>query len=235
MSQPLPSTGGEIDLNRAFQIKICGVTSVADALAAVDAGADAIGLNFYPRSPRFVDAATAMAISRAIGATALKVGVFVDRPPAELIELMHDCRLDAAQLHGDEPPAYLAQLADIKIIRALRPAASLTPVEQYLDACAAGGRTPWMTLIDAAAPGEFGGTGKLADWKTLAARTGALAQARLVLAGGLTPQNVGEAIRIVRPTAVDVASGVESAPGRKSPERMRAFVAAAREAFRQPG
>ena len=239
MSQPLPSTDREIDLNRAFEIKICGVKSVADALAAVEAGADAVGLNFYPSSPRYVDAARALAIATAVGPRALKIGVFVDRPLAEVRELMEGCRLDAAQLHGDEPPEYLAELAtgnvrSAGIIRAFRPVGSMAPVEQYLEACDALGCLPWMTLVDAAAPGEFGGSGRVADWSAVAARSGMLARLPLILAGGLSPENVGQAICVARPAVVDVASGVEASPGQKSPERMHAFVAAARKAFSEP-
>jgi len=216
-------------LNRLL-IKICGVTTAGDAVAAVDAGADAIGLNFYPASSRVISADRAAEISAAVGARAWKVGVFVNRPAIEIRELVERCRLDAVQLHGDEPPIELAALAGITVIRAFRVAASLAPAEEYLQACDAIGALPSMTLVDAAAPGVYGGSGRQVDWGVVAGRGGLLARLPLVLAGGLTAQNVAQAIVMARPTGVDVASGVEESPGKKSRSRMMAFVTAARRA-----
>jgi phosphoribosylanthranilate isomerase len=236
MPQPHPSTAAEDHLSRAWEIKICGVTSVADALAAVDAGADAIGLNFFASSPRYIGTAQAIEIAAAVGARAVKIGVLVDRPLPEAHELLDRIQLDAVQLHGDEPPEYLAELCQgaarsIAVIRAFRPVGSLARAEQYLAACSALGCLPGTILMDSAAPGHYGGSGQVADWHAIAARDGMLGKLRLILAGGLSPENVAEAIRVVRPHGVDVASGVEESPGRKSPQRMRAFVAAARKAL----
>ncbi len=216
---------------RQFRIKICGVTSVADALAALDAGADALGLNFHPLSPRCVDPLRGAEIAAAIGDRAAKVGVFVNRTASEIVESAGRCGLDAAQLHGDESPTALAALAALPLIKAFRPGGSLAPVAAFLGACRELGALPGMTLIDAAAPGLYGGSGHIADWAPLGRRDGLLAQVPLILAGGLTPDNVLAAIETARPEAVDVASGVEQAPGRKSRAKMFDFVAAARAGF----
>jgi phosphoribosylanthranilate isomerase len=140
--------------------------------------------------------------------------------------------LDLVQLHGDESPADIAALGSIPVMKAFRPTSSLVVIE-YLNACTRLGCQPRMVLLDANVPGEFGGTGHRADWDIAQQYQLSLPAPPLVLAGGLTPANVGEAIRAVRPAAVDTASGVESAPGRKDPERIARFVAAARAAFGQ--
>jgi phosphoribosylanthranilate isomerase len=215
-----------------FHIKICGITRVDDALAAAQAGADAIGLNFYPASPRFVSPAQAEAIVAAELPGVVKVGLFVGSDAREVCETFDRLKLDLIQLHGDEPPEYLAHLGGRPVMRAFRLGpAGLSPVVTYLDDCRRLGCLPRLVLLDAYTPGVYGGTGEIADW-AVAAEYRAMDQVPpLVLAGGLTPQNVTRAIRSVRPAAVDTASGVESSPGRKDPAAVAAFVRVAREAF----
>lgn len=217
-----------------FQIKICGITSVEDAQMVARAGADAIGLNFYPKSPRYIDLEQARAIVRAIPSGIAKVGLFVNAPTNQIRRIFHDLRLDLVQLHGDEAPDTLAQLGECPVMRAFRlTEAGLGPVLNYLSACRQLGCLPRFTLLDAYCPGHYGGTGQAADWRLAAGYQTGVSAPSLVLAGGLKAENVGEAIRIVRPVAVDTASGVECEVGRKDPERVEQFVAAARGALRR--
>jgi phosphoribosylanthranilate isomerase len=218
-----------------FRIKVCGVTTPDDARAAADAGVDCIGLNFYPGSKRFITPAVAEAIVAALPAGFVKVGLFVDAPPAEVSALVNRLGLDLAQLHGRESPDSLAALMGIGIIKAFASSTPLQELRDYLDACAALGAMPWLTLLDAPAPvnGPAGGTGQLADQSLARLYREAANVPPLVLAGGLTPTNVAEAIRRVHPASVDVASGVESAPGKKDARLMASFVRAARAAFEQ--
>lgn len=215
-----------------FRIKICGITTPADARLAVEAGADAIGLNFCEASPRHIDEAAATAICAAIPAGALKVGVFVNASPDDVRRSYDKLGLDLVQLHGDEPPEQLQGLADLPLVRAFRCGPSgLGAVSAYLESCRVLGSPPRMVLIDAFQPGDYGGTGQLAPWD-LAARFHDLRfPYPLVLAGGLNADNVIQAIAQVRPAAVDVASGVESSPGVKDVQKVRAFVARASRAF----
>ena len=209
-----------------LRIKICGVTSPDDARAAASLGADAIGLNFHPPSPRFITPETAASILAASPPFVEAVGVFVNRPFTEIVETVRPWpSLRSVQWHGagHEP----ASACPLPLIAAfgVRGPESLEEIARYLDRCRAGGRLPAAVLVDAFAPDQHGGTGQKAPWELLASfRPGV----PLILAGGLTADNVAEAVRIVRPYAVDVASGVESAPGRKDPEKMRRFIAGAR-------
>jgi phosphoribosylanthranilate isomerase len=218
-----------------FRIKICGITRPEDALVAAEAGADAIGLNFFPRSKRHVGVERAAEIAAVLPPGIVKVGVFVDAEP-RAIEAAHDAvRFDLLQLHGGEPPEYLAALhdsglANLPVVRALACGGTLTHVEEYLDRCRDLGCLPRAVLLDAAVPGAQGGTGVTCDWGAAARYHEVPAAPPLVLAGGLTASNVAAAIATVRPAAVDVASGVESGPGRKDAEQVRRFVAAARAA-----
>jgi phosphoribosylanthranilate isomerase len=216
-----------------FRIKICGVTNADDARAAADAGADALGINFYPASKRFVDLAVARQIGDAVPDDVAKVGVFVNHSLGEILDAVEALRPAYIQLHGDEPAEFLADLSSqIKIIRAYRCGPNgLTPLASYLEKCGAFGRTPDAILLDSDALGAFGGTGCTADWSSIANQQPMLGDAPLILAGGLTPLNVGPAIAVVRPDAVDVASGVERQPGLKDRELMKQFIDAAREAF----
>jgi phosphoribosylanthranilate isomerase len=215
-----------------FRIKICGITSVDDAMAVARAGADAIGLNFYPRSPRCIPLDTARGIVAALPDGIVKVGLFVNSPLADVCLAYHNLHLDLIQLHGDEPPEYIAQLGDRPVMRAFRVAGSdLGPVNEYLARCRELQSLPSLVLLDSLVPGQFGGTGQTADWSAAKEYVAQPGLPPLVLAGGLTADNVAEAIAAVRPAAVDVASGVESSPGRKDPAAVEAFVRAARAAF----
>lgn len=213
-----------------FRVKICGVTREADAVAVADAGADAIGLNFYERSPRRVTTAAAASISAAVGPAVLRVGVFVNAPAAEIERAVGDASLDAVQLHGDEPASLLADLpAGVPVVRASRVGeAGLAPIARQLAKAADAGRPYAAVLLDAAAPGNaYGGSGRVADWARIDAERSLLGSTPLILAGGLKPENVGEAIAAVRPSGVDTASGVELGPGEKDEEQVRRFVTAA--------
>lgn len=205
----------------SVRVKICGITSTVDALAAVDAGADLLGFMFYPESPRYVSPAAGGEIIRALPRYVSKVGVFVDAAPADVVQVIQLCGLDLLQFHGDEPPEYCLQfgLMTMKAIR-VRDEESLRRLTEYpTDA--------W--LLDAFVPGKLGGSGATFNWD-LAVAAQSLGRP-LFLAGGLTPGNVADAVRRVRPFGVDVSSGVESAPGRKDPEKLRAFIAAAKGAL----
>ncbi|HTQ51764.1 MAG TPA: phosphoribosylanthranilate isomerase [Candidatus Acidoferrales bacterium] len=200
------------------RVKICGITNLPDALVAVEAGADALGFNFYEKSPRFVPTKTASEISRSLPPFTLRVGVFVN-PPEELVRrAIGECGLNLLQFHGDEPPEFCTQfgLMSMKAFR-VRDAGSLKELLKY--------RTDaW--LLDGYASDAFGGTGEKFNW-TLAAEVPKLGKP-VFLAGGLTPENVGEAIRQVQPFGVDVSSGAESSPGRKDPAKVRAIIKASK-------
>jgi phosphoribosylanthranilate isomerase len=222
-----------------FQIKICGITNEDDARMACEAGVDALGLNFYPKSSRFITQETAARIIQVIPPKIVKVGVFVNEP-AEVVKKTFDTLgLDLIQLHGDEPPEYLAQFGLRPVMKAFRlTAEGLPPIREYL--CRTGfqpvteerqvGNLSFV-LFDSHVKGVYGGSGTPPDWKACAEFSRTPGNPRLVLAGGLTPENVAEAIRQVRPAAVDTASGVETAPGRKDRELLAAFIKNARSAF----
>lgn len=204
-----------------LRVKICGVTRLEDALAAARLGADALGFNFWPGSKRYIPPAEARAIVRRLPPLVAAVGVFVDPSREEVLRAAEASGIGAVQLHGDEPPELCRDLP-LPVLKAIRVEgpASLDRLRDY-DAVQG-------FLLDSAGPG-FGGSGRTFDW-TLAAKA-ARAHA-IVLAGGLGPDNVAEAIRAVRPWGVDVASGVESAPGVKDIGKTRAFLERAREAAR---
>jgi phosphoribosylanthranilate isomerase len=221
-----------------FRIKICGITNSEDARAAVDAGADAIGFNFFAGSKRYINFLAAKKLVEANSFACMKFGVFVNQTADELNEIAQAVNLDAVQLHGDQPPSYLLDIERrFPIVRVYRVGKrGFVAMKTDILMCAKFGREPDAILLDALAPMEYGGTGQRLDWSTLADRIELLnfdrtEPLRLILAGGLTPENVAEAIRLVRPFGVDVASGVESSPGRKDPDKVRAFVAAARRGF----
>jgi phosphoribosylanthranilate isomerase len=199
------------------RVKVCGVTSVTDALMCVAAGVDAIGLNFWPGSVRRCAEDAAQEIARAVSGRALLVGVFVDAPEAEIARLKAAIGLGCVQLHGAEPPALVARFLPhaYKALR-VRDAGVLAEVRAFPGE---------HVLLDAYVPGMPGGTGATFDW-SLAAQVAR--ERKLTLAGGLTPGNVGAAVRAVQPYCVDTASGVESAPGVKDADLVRAFVAAAK-------
>ena len=198
------------------RVKICGITNAADALAAIDAGADLLGFNFYERSPRFVTAADAERIGGQLPKKVDAVGIFVNAPAADVAALCKSVKLDAAQLHGDETAETVAELASsVPVVKAFRvdPDFDLKILNDYPGAFA--------FLFDAALTGQYGGTGHTTDWD--AARRAAVKH-RIILAGGLKVENVAAAVRIVRPYGIDVASGVESKPGKKDYGRLREFI-----------
>ena len=216
-----------------FRVKICGVTNIDDARAAIDAGADALGFNFYRSSKRFIERDVAQQIADIVPDHVAKVGVFVNHSTREIQDAIKSLGPSYIQLHGDEPAEFLVELpTDIKIIRAYRCGPSgLVVLASYLRRCQTLGRTPDAVLIDADAGSEFGGTGQIPDWVQIAVQRTMIGEVPLILAGGLTPENVGPAIVSVGPDAVDVASGVEQKPGLKDHKRTKIFVSAAREAF----
>ena len=211
-----------------MRVKICGVTRVEDALAAARLGADAVGLNFYPPSPRCVDWDRAREIRRALPPLIEPVGLFVNADAATVRETARAVGLVTVQLHGDETPDVLAELDALRLIKVfrIRDRESLDEAGAYIEACRAVGRRPDALLFDVHDEALWGGSGKRFDWQLL---TGAEAFQPYLLAGGLTPDNVAEAVRIARPWGVDVASGVESAPGIKDAGLMRAFIERARQ------
>ncbi len=206
------------------KVKICGITRPEDAVAAAEAGADAIGLVFAD-SPRRVSVAQAQAIVAELPPFVTPVALFVNEALASMLAWCEILGIRAVQLHGDEPPKVARDLATagLRVIRAFRigAEADLEAIKNYPASA---------YLLDARVAGKQGGTGVALDW-SIAARATALG--RIILAGGLTPDNVTEAIRRVHPYAVDVSSGVESAPGRKDPAKVRAFIAAARGVSRE--
>lgn len=215
-----------------FRIKICGVTRTEDVRHVVDAGADAIGLNFYARSPRHVGLETARALTELMPPAVARVGVFVNAPLDMIATTARTLALNYCQLHGDEPPELARELAEWPVIRAVRcRAADVNSVVQWVDRCREAGGKLAALLIDAYQPGQFGGTGAVADWSLLATFRRLLPDLPLVLAGGLTAENVAQAIQMAGPDAVDTASGVESSPGVKDPDKTVRFVTAARQAW----
>jgi len=203
------------------RVKVCGLTRADDVAAAVAAGADALGFNFYPPSPRSITPEMAADLIALVPAFVEPVAVCVDPEPAWLERWLPALpRLRALQWHGEPPLPADVPFPLIPAFR-VRDAASVAAIRAYLDRC--GERRPPAVLVDAHVAGLHGGTGRTAPWELLAEVDFGLP---LILAGGLTPDNVAEAVRVVRPFAVDVASGVESSPGVKDAGKMRAFVAA---------
>ena len=210
-------------------VKICGVTRLDDALACAAVGVEWIGFNFHPDSPRFIEPVQAATIIGALPCSVTPVGVFVDRPAVEVANLAEQLGLTVVQLHGREPPEDLFLLGHLQVVRAfrLKSASDWTGVTEYLARAQATGRLPDAILIDAYVPGQSGGTGATVPSDVLDCIP---PLPRLILAGGLTPENVAAKIARVQPWMVDVASGVESAPGRKDLAKLAAFVKAARSA-----
>jgi len=216
-----------------FKIKICGVNTLKDAQLVGLAGADAVGLNFYEESPRHVDIETAQKLVGVLRPAVKRVGLFVNSTADEINRVAEQLQLDYVQLHGDEPPELLADLTERPILRAFRVGeGGADEIARFLEGCG-GGRRPDAILMDALKPGKYGGTGEVADWDAVSNAKPILGEIPLVLAGGLTPFNVADAIAKVRPDAVDTASGVEGRPGNKDPMLVRAFVNAAKKAFQQ--
>jgi phosphoribosylanthranilate isomerase len=209
------------------KIKFCGITRLDDAEAGVRAGAWAVGLNFWPGTPRRVELDTAAEIAAAVKRRAEVVGVFVNPTLDEVAATADGVGLTMIQLHGDEGPVFCTEVArrtGCKVIKAARIAgrADIQAIRAF---------TTDYHLLDARVGGQFGGTGKTFDWELLRSHRGPVP---VILSGGLTPDNVAEAIEIARPFAVDVASGVESSPGVKDHDKLEAFVAAAAALPRGP-
>jgi phosphoribosylanthranilate isomerase len=211
-----------------LRIKICGVTSEGDALAAARLGADAVGLNFYERSPRHVDPGVVPAILAALPPFVEPVGIYVGLRLSEMAEQAQRFGLRSIQWHGENEDREPGCPTGHRLIAAfaMRGADDFILISDYLTRCRDIGRMPAAILVDAGAPGIYGGTGRTAPWHLLADFVPGVP---VILAGGLTPENVAEAVRLVRPHAVDVASGVESQPGVKDVEKMRRFIENARE------
>lgn len=207
------------------RVKICGITSAADAQAAIEAGAHLLGFNFYPKSPRHIEENKAAVIRSKLPKRVKAVGIFVNRLPAEVMAIRSSLELDAVQLHGDEPPETVAEIAPVvPVIKAFRvePEFPLTTLDKYSEAFA--------FLFDAANTDQYGGTGCTTDWDV--ARRASVNH-RIILAGGLKVENVAAAVRIVRPYGIDVASGVESSPGKKDRGLLREFIQEVRRAERK--
>lgn len=208
------------------RVKICGITKPEDAKFCAELGAHAIGLNFYEASPRCITPFAASELIRRLPPFVAPIGIFVNWAQAPIVALCKALRLSAAQLHGDETPqivdAVARRLPVIKALRLGQGTANSGDFARYRSASA--------FLLDSALSGQYGGSGTTGNWHL--ARTAAQTQ-RVILAGGLTPENVGEAIRIVRPYAVDVASGVEQRPGKKDPVKLRAFFDEVQRASRE--
>jgi phosphoribosylanthranilate isomerase len=207
-----------------IRTKICGITRIKDALTAQEAGADAIGLNFYERSKRYIDPETALSVAEAVKSKTAIVGVFVNSSTKDVCEVAVKVGLTHIQLHGDEQPEFIEslrkQLSSVKIIRAVRMtdddiSAAQVEINQWQTAGVD------AVLLDAASLEHFGGTGKQLDWTKLNQLSFAVSW---LLAGGLTPQNVAEAMQLCDPNGVDVASGVESSPGVKDTSLVQKFV-----------
>lgn len=222
-----PETEASIGSHTAVRVKICGLTRVADAIACAELGVDWIGLNFHPASPRYVEPAQAAAIVASLPPAVSPVGVFVDHSIAQVAELASLTGVRIVQLHGHESPDAVGLLRPLQVVKVFRlgSCAAWTRVVDYLAQAATLGASPDAILIDSYVPGKPGGTGQTIEADVLDGRP---PLDHLILAGGLTADNVAEHVRRVRPWMVDVATGVESAPGCKDIGKVAAFVRAAK-------
>ncbi len=216
-------------------VKVCGVRDEQMAESICNLRPDAIGLNFYSHSPRSISKAVAARIARNLRCDVLRVGVFVNHSASEIEDLVGECALDWIQLHGDETVTQMVEihrrLPAIPMLRAWRMSGEyLSDLNEHLRACAAQNLELQGCLIDSRIAGAYGGTGHAVPWDALATAYQYPIWPPLILAGGLTPDNVADAIRMTHPWGVDVASGVESAPGVKDLELVRKFIEAARSA-----
>ena len=196
------------------RIKVCGITNLEDARAAADLGADALGFIFVPDTPRYIEPEAAKRIIRDLPPFITTVGVFADVPPEVILRTVSTCGLNAVQLHGCETPEYCSEINGPKLIKAFRvkDGNSLSTIPAYRVSA---------YLLDTYVKGKKGGTGEMFNWD-LAIE--AKKYGRIIVAGGLTPENVAQAIRRVRPYAVDVGSGVEARPGKKDHSKVKAFI-----------
>jgi phosphoribosylanthranilate isomerase len=204
------------------KVKICGITNWPDARRAVEAGADFLGFNFYPPSPRYIAPAKARRIVQRLPKKISAVGVFVNESEDRILDVASTVGFVHVQLHGDESPGAVARLSRIfPVMKAIRVRKSFRPAQL------ARFKHAQAFLLDGFDAHHWGGTGKTFDWRLVPKKKG---DARIFLAGGITPENVGDAIRTARPYAIDVCSGVEAKPGKKDPQRMKAFMQAVRDA-----
>ncbi len=214
-------------------IKVCGIRDLPTAQSVAELGPDAIGLNFFSKSPRFVDLATAKEIAANLPPSVESIGLFVNHELHDVLDTATHCGLKAVQIHGDEPPEFLAQLKaeqpSLKVLRAFRIGSEgCRDVAKYLEECRRLQVCISGCLIDARVDGVYGGTGHTAPWDLIADQYDSARWPHLIVAGGLNPANVAEAISKTLPFGVDVASGVESAPGTKDLSLVQRFIAAAR-------
>lgn len=201
------------------KVKICGITNLEDAATAVDAGADALGFVFYRKSPRYIDPTLARQIIMTLPPLVMPVGVFVNEDQQVVRNLMDDCGLALAQLHGNESAIYCKELG-----RTVLKALHVKDRSTFLALAEFRGRAGVRGFVlDVFSDEAYGGTGQVIDWQLAAEAARA---ANILLAGGLTPDNVEKAIQAVQPYGVDVSSGVERAPGKKDHEKVRAFIRA---------
>jgi phosphoribosylanthranilate isomerase len=212
---------------RLIRIKICGVTTKVDAVQAIGLGADTIGLNFCRTSLRHVTQAEAQSIAQSvISPRAQLVGVFVNNSAEEIRRIAAPLGLAAVQLHGDETPAIMDELRGLPVIRAIRVELPVQSVAEEVQRWESAGAN--AILLDAARPGQYGGTGNQFDWQIVRALSRSVP---IIVAGGLNPENVSLAIAQARPDGVDVASGIELFPGKKDAQSMKRFISAASESF----
>jgi len=211
------------------KIKFCGITNLQDACNAVEAGADMLGFNFYSKSPRYIPLPDCQRIIQGVrglyrerAAEIMMVGIFVNESFSAVDGMMKQCQLDLVQLSGDETPDYVQEFGDkaIKVIRETGSESFIRIAERYPQR-----RNPPAFVLDATVIGEYGGTGKTIDWNRAAEIAAVMP---VLLAGGLYPGNVQRAIELVKPWGVDVASGIESSPGKKDPDLMKKFVSETR-------
>jgi len=206
------------------RVKICGITNLEDALMSIEFGADELGFNFYEKSPRYIGQDSARKIIDKLDGRATAVGVFVNKSVNDVIKIATESNISVIQLHGDESRTYVYDVRSkthLKVMKVFRIAKefSITEIEKY---------SADAILIDACSPDLYGGSGEMADWNI--AKTIAANHSKVYLAGGLSVENVVDAIKFVRPYAVDVASGVESSPGKKDPKKLEAFIKNAKNA-----
>ena len=201
-------------MNRV-RVKICGIRTLEEGRVAVDAGADALGFNLWPRSPRYITPESAREIVAAVSPFVTCVGVFVNEDAGRVRELASDLGLGAVQLHGDEPPEYCSGFDTVKVIKAIRVGPEFDPalLKSYRVSA---------ILLDAKLKGSYGGTGRTFDWHFAIE---AMQYGPIILSGGLNENNIADAIEQVRPAAIDICSGVEAEPGRKDLDKLRSFMA----------
>ncbi|HSB10453.1 MAG TPA: phosphoribosylanthranilate isomerase [Blastocatellia bacterium] len=199
---------------KRVKVKVCGVKILEEAQSAVDAGADALGFNFWPGSARYIQPRAAREVIAGLSPIVCSVGVFVNEEANRIVDIASELGLSAVQLHGDESPEFCERLASVKVIKALR-------VGQDFDLGVLKSYRVGMILLDSGTEGSYGGTGRRFDWRIAIE---AKRVAPIILAGGLTSENVWDAITHVRPAAIDVCSGVEAEPGRKDLAKLRRFM-----------